>query len=111
MQDDKGRLLDLVAKRYPTTKPSDYMPHLDEYDAWQLDSALALRYSLEEKEDFAEHLHIVKEHIKGLMKVLGAKGIKVKQYERQFSNKPKKENNSDDDLPLVSDIMKSLGGK
>jgi len=84
------------------------MPHLSGYDAWLLDSALATRYDAIEREDNAEQLHTLIQYIKGLMKVMGAKGVKTEKFNRTITTQDEK--TSDDEIPELSDIMKSLGG-
>lgn len=103
-------MLDLVAKRYPTTKPSDFLPHLTDWEAWQLDSSLATRYDAIDRENRAEEMHTLIQYIKGLMKVMGAKGVKIDKFQRKI--RTESDADSDDDaIPQLSDILKLSGGQ
>ncbi len=85
------------------------MPHLTGYDAWQLDSALATRYEAIEKENEAEIVHTLIQYIKGLMKVMGAKSVKIEKFKRSIVTDS--DSVSDDEIPQLSDILKSIGDK
>ena len=85
------------------------MPDLCDYDAWLLDSGLALRYSEIEKENKEEDLHTLIQYIKGLMKVMGAKGVKVEKFVRNIVTESDQE--EDDGIPELSDILKLTGEK
>lgn len=88
-------MLDLIATRYPGTKPSDLYGRidpdlptdhpdnqgkLDEYQAFQFDAALAFRYSNLEKQEQARHTHELREAIKLTGRFHGAKGIKYRKF-------------------------------
>lgn len=81
-------LLDLIANRYPGTRPSDLYglkspdnpDGLDEYQAFQLDAGLAFRYSALEKQDTARYVHEIREAIKLTGRFHGAKGIKYRKF-------------------------------
>ena len=84
------------------------MPDLSTYDAWLLDSGLALRYSTIENEDIAERHHSLLQYMKVFMKVMGAKGIKdIKPYKRRIQ--PGDDDKTDDDIPELSAIFKMTG--
>jgi hypothetical protein len=82
------------------------MPSLSDYDAWQLDSSLAFRYDAIEREDQDEKIHILIQHIKALMKINGAKGVKIDKFKRSIKSQSESE---DDALPQLSDILKMSG--
>ena len=88
-------LLDLIAARYPGTRPSDLygrtdpdLPRdhpsnkgkLDEYQAFQFDAALAYRYSALERQESARYVHELREAIKLTGRFHGAKGIKYRKF-------------------------------
>lgn len=81
-------LLDLIAQRYPGTRPSelyglktpDNPTGLDEYQAFQFDGALAFRYSTLEQERFSRAMHEIRESIKLTGRYHGAKHIKYRKY-------------------------------
>jgi len=85
------------------------MPHLTGYDAWQLDTALAVRYNAIEQENQSEQLHTVLQYIKALMKVMGAKGVKMEKFKRTIITES--DDKDDNEIPELSDILNSLGGK
>lgn len=103
---EQADLLDLVAKRYPGTKPSDYYGDLDDYSAFQLDAALALKGKIRDQEHEMDVVHLLLEGMVGIMK---AQGAKPKQLQ-----KPRKVDFEHDehqqDLPLASDVLAVLGG-
>ncbi len=70
-------MLDLVCRRYPVRRPSDYL-ELDEYTGIQLDFAMAFRYDHLEAKERIEHLEAVQEMIKPLGMALGVKYEKKK---------------------------------
>ena len=94
-------MLDLIAKRYPGTRPSDLygrqddtlppnhpdnIGKLDEYMAFQLDAALALRYDTLEKEDFARSMHEVRESIKLTGRYHGVKRLKYRRFQSNLGD-------------------------
>lgn len=98
-------LLDLIAHRYPGTKPSDLYglkspdnPNgLDEYQAFQLDAGLAFRYSNLERQDQARYVHELRESIKLTGRFHGAKGIKYRKFKGNLGDTHDEDFDSKDD--------------
>lgn len=89
----KGYLLDLVARRYPGTRPSDLYGRkskdnpngLDELQAFEFDAALAFRYNAIEEDDFRREMHDLKEAIKLTGRFHGLKKLKKQKYKSQVT--------------------------
>lgn len=94
-------LLDLIATRYPGTRPSDIYGRidptlptdhpdnaglLDEYQAFQLDAGLAWRYHNLEKQDAAQAVHELKESIKLTGRYHGVKNIKYRKFKGELGD-------------------------
>lgn len=81
-------MLDLIARRYPGTRPSDLYGRksidnpdgLDEMQAFEFDSALAFRYSLKERNDEQATLHEITEAIRLTGRYHGIKSLKYKPF-------------------------------
>lgn len=102
---EQADLLDLVAKRYPGTKPSDYYGELDDYSAFQLDAAIALKGKIRDQEHEMDIVHLLLEGMVGIMRSQGARPKKL--------HKPEKivfEDKEEDDLPHVNELLQALGG-
>lgn len=93
-------MLDLVCKRYPGRRPSDYL-ELDDYTGLQLDYALALKYSLEDGKNEAIKLEAIQEMLKPIGSALGVK------YQKQ---KPKLEERKIPDGLDVDEVLAMIGG-
>ena len=96
-----GVLLDLVCRRYPGRRPSDYL-ELDEWEGFQFDIALALKSELLDRENQANQLDVVRIGIDNICRGLG---MKVKSKKR----KPLIE--SEDMKPSAEQLVAGLGGK
>lgn len=96
-------LLDLICKRYPGRRPSDYYAGLDEYQAFQLDAALALRGKIEDSDD---NQLLIWQLLDGMRMVAQSQGAKVKKIpmpERTIQE-------PSDEEPLLADLLNQLGG-
>lgn len=93
MSSDKAFLLDLICRRYGG-RPSDYVPDLDEYEAFQFDAGIAFRYTTSDNDDDNEKLNAILNAIGAVMRTLGNKKIKHEKYERvvKFTDDSKKGN-------------------
>lgn len=102
-------LLDLIATRYPGTRPSelyglrspDNPNGLDEFQAFQLDAALAFRYATLEKQDQARYVHELRESIKLTGRFHGAKGIKYRKFKGDLGDTHDEDFTDDDDDAVV----------
>jgi hypothetical protein len=83
-------LLDLIARRYPGTRPSDlygrWSPDnpagLDDYQAFEFDAAVAYRYSSLEQEDGQVHLTFIVNELRAIMRTMGNKQAKPERIRR-----------------------------
>lgn len=106
-------LLDLIAKRYPGTKPSDLygrtdptlpaghpdnLRKLDEYQAFQLDAGLAYRYEMLDQERAAKAMHELRESIKLTGRYHGIKSIKYRKYKGDLGDTHDDEDDDEDGL-------------
>jgi hypothetical protein len=98
-------LVDLICKRYPGTKPSEYLEIEDKWTAFQLDSALALKGFREDAKLQTYYVDTINYYILQVCKCLGAKGIPKKPPEYQID----KEVDTKDLRPLEQ-VLKELGG-
>lgn len=116
MTKPEAHLLDLLARRYPNRRPSDYLDIKDNWTAFQVDSALAQRGELEDNEKVNRAVDTIVEALANvgnqLARTLGAKSdiIKVKPRPREL------EPNYDfmqkkDELPTLDQAIQALGGK
>ena len=96
-------MLDLLCRRYPNRRPSDFLDIDDEMVALQLDYAIALKYSHQEKEyDFNKT-----ESTNSILKAIGehGHGITFKPKDQSLEDKMVK-----DGLP-IDVALKMFGGK
>jgi len=89
---DQAYLLDQIAKRYGG-KPSDYL-ELDEYESFQFDAGMAVRYNALDADDRNEIVTAILNTINGLAKVWGAKNVKPTKYD-PVVERPKEKNKGD----------------
>src|SRR4051794_37777083 len=90
VRNDKAYLLDLIARRYPGTRPSDLYGRkspdnpdgLDDYQAFQFDAAVAYRYSSLEKEDEQANLTFISNELRAIMRTMGNKQAKPEKLRR-----------------------------
>ena len=83
-------MLDLLSRRYPGTRPSDLYGRkspdnpdgLDDYQAFQLDAALAYRYNALEEEDEQEKLNFIMNGIRAIMRTMGNKQAKPEKFHK-----------------------------
>lgn len=84
---------------------------LDSWQAMELDTALAIKYSTLEKEERNMHLEVILSSMDNLMRVQGAK---IKQRKPlQSLIRPYKDPRTakaEDDLPNVRDVVQALTG-
>lgn len=92
-------MLDLVCKRYPGRRPSDYLEIDDPYTALQLDYAIASKHNQADNKFEGEKLEAIHEMLKPIGSVLGVK------YEAKPESKLLPE-----DLP-IDVALAILGGK
>src|SRR3954470_20694163 len=79
VRDDKAYLLDLIARRYPGTRPSDLYGRkspdnpngLDDYQAFQFDGAVAHRYYNLEQEEQQANLTFLSNELRAIMRTMG----------------------------------------
>lgn len=98
--------MDLICQRYPGTKPSDYLGIEDEFTAFQLDAALAIKGMQREQKIRNYHISLIDWHILQVCRSLGAKGI-PKQPPKLELDTPIKPS---DELPSLKDVLARLGG-
>lgn len=100
-------LLDLICKRYQGKRPSDYL-ELSEWDAYQLDVALAMKGKQRETEMienvFNSMVEVINDGVDTICRALGAKVSRKKKVEPKFIEI------STEPLPL-SVVLQQLGGK
>jgi len=94
-------LIDLVCKRYPNQKPSDYLDIKDSYTAFQLDTALALAGETSDREFVVNLVESINDHLVNVMRSMGAK-IKVKS--RGGSKTPISKDKH------VNEVLMAIGG-
>jgi hypothetical protein len=104
-ESNTGFLLDLVCKRYPGRRPSDYLD-LDEWTAFQFDSSLALKYFLEERKTKIGDLEIIMD---GISNVCRGLGMKVKKMPKKRESIPIKPVDSDK-IPKLKNLLAIFGG-
>lgn len=98
---DIAFLLDLVCKRYPQRRPSDYLK-LDEWTGFQFDAAIALKYYLKEEERKNDSVSVI---LDGIGNVCRGLGMKVKKR----SKKPLIQKS--DEIKPIGQVLHELGGK
>lgn len=96
--------MDLIARRYPNRRPSDYLGIEDEFTAYQIDSVLALKYEREDREFTIKIVEAIRSDLENVMRALGAK-VKKKQTPSKQLPKPSGE------LPRLKDVIAALGGR
>lgn len=103
---DQADLLDLVAKRYPGNRPSDFYGKLDDYSALQLDIAIALKGKIRDQEHESDLLYVILEGMRGIMRAQGAKPKAIdKPAKYVFGEQEEPE------IPHVSDLLAALSGQ
>jgi hypothetical protein len=88
VRNDKAYLLDLIARRYPGTRPSDLYGRkspdnpggLDDYQAFQFDTAVAYRYSSLEEEDKQAIQSFYSNELRAIMRTMGNRQAKPERY-------------------------------
>lgn len=80
------------------------MSDLDEYQAFQLDLAMAWKGKLRDKEELNTVLHTLLEGMRGIMKSQGA------QVQKIPAPAPLVKGEHDDELPSLRAILKYAGG-
>lgn len=94
-----------MARRYPNKRPSDYIDGLDDWQAFELDLALAVKNDILEKENMANLTEAILIGIDNILLSLGQKVAKRKPQPSLIKRKPKKE-----EVPLLDDVLKALSG-
>jgi hypothetical protein len=92
VREDKAFLLDLIASRYPGTRPSDLYGRksddnpdgLDDYQAFEFDAAVAYRYSSLEKEDEQAILAFISNELRAIMRTMGNKQAKPERFTKKL---------------------------
>ncbi len=85
-------MLDLIARRYPGTRPSDLYGRcspdnpggLDDYQAFEFDAAVAYRYSTLEKEDEQANLTFISNELRAIMRTMGNKQAKPERFTKKL---------------------------
>ena len=96
-------MVDLICQRYPGRRPSDVLG-LDEWTGFQLNSALAMRGWLEDREREVTYLDEIREMLALLCKVWGAKVSFKKQRGKSRLWEAR------DDIPDASQVLAGWGG-
>ena len=104
---EEALLVDLVCKRYPGQKPSEYLGISDEAEAFSLDMALATRSELLDKDFLLLNINALHETINNVSRSMGAK-IKQQPYKPILLGKTKEKKTSE--LPNLVDVLAALGG-
>lgn len=99
MREDKAYLLDLIAKRYPGTRPSDLygrkspdnLDGLDDYQAFEFDAATAYRYDALEQEAQQEQLSFIMNGIRAIMRTMGNTQAKPETYMKKLGRTSEKD--------------------
>jgi hypothetical protein len=76
-------MVDLICKRYPGKKPSDYLKIKDEYTAIQVDYAVALKQQMKDFEIEIDMQDNVLQALYDICKCLGAKPKFKRRKDRQ----------------------------
>lgn len=95
-------MVDLICKRYPGFKPSDYLDIKDEWTAFQIDSTLAFAGEYEDREFQMNLVESINDHLVNVMRALGAK---VKSKKR-----PKESKSEDIGGKPLNEVLTMLGG-
>lgn len=111
-----SKLLDLVARRYGKL-PSEILG-LDPWAGFQLDTALAFKYDLEDKDFILNQIDQIISGFNMIAKVLGAKGVKPLPKRKPLEQKIKEEIEknrdiikSNDGVPTINQLLGVYGGK
>lgn len=94
-----------MCKRYPGRRPSDYLGIEDEYTAFHLDMALALKGENKDNKAKMDMLEILRNDLVTVAKSLGGK-IKLK---KKPESNPKMMDG--EKVPTVREALAMLGGK
>jgi len=79
-------ILDTLTKRYPNRRPSSYLGIVDEWTAFQLDSALAQAGENRDREFIISLVESINDHLINVMRSTGAK-VKTKPNRNQPKEK------------------------
>jgi hypothetical protein len=93
-------LVDIICKRYPNKKPSDYLDIEDKWTAFQIDSALAFAGEYEDREFQMTLVESINDHLVNVMRALGAK----------VKRKPKRTEESSLEGRPLNEVLTLLGG-
>lgn len=101
---DSSVLLDLICTRYPGRRPSDYYGDLSDYEAFQLDGAMALKGKAADNDYNQMMLWSILEAVRGVIATLGGKPKKLPKP------KPTIQTKVEDREPTVEEVLAALGG-
>ena len=104
-----GYLLDLLARRYPNKRPSDFIDGLDGWQALQYDTAIAIKYSTLEKEEAFTHTEALLSALDNVMRVQGAK-IPKRKPSKSVIVPYNKNTNKETDVPSITDLINDYSG-
>lgn len=97
MASQVAETIDLICKRYPGRKPSDYLDIEDEYTAFQVDAALAIAGEYRDREQTMDYIDVINEHTLAIFKQLGGK-VKNKQKRSRIHEQK-------EEVPLMKDLI------
>lgn len=105
----------MISRRYPNRRPSEFIENLDEYQAFELDAALAFKYYLYEKDELLDLHHALIESIQAVVQTQVKKRLPpLKKREpllRSNEEITRAVKGSDKETPKVTDLLKALGGE
>ena len=100
----QAEFLDILCRRYPGTRPSEFRDDLDEYQAFQFDLAMAFKGYLRDKEAKSDEVYTLLQGMVGIMKSNGGKPGKIPKP------KPLVKPPVDTQLPSIHEVLNALGG-
>lgn len=103
-------MLDLIARRYPNKRPSDFIEGIDEIQAMEFDVALAIKYKTLEDEAQNEKIIAL---INTIENTIRAQGGKIEQKNLPPSViKPYTADDEEtiEELPFIEDVIQGLSG-
>jgi hypothetical protein len=106
---NKGFILDLICRRYPGSRPSDYFDNLDSVQKFQLDAGLALKYHLIETDERLDMVEAIQASVKNVVQALSSKKLKKDRKRKRLTVDPEKEVDNSR-LPTLSELTKQYSG-
>lgn len=84
---------------------------MDEWTGFQLDYALAYRFSLEDQDFVRLQTYQIMTGFAGLAKAMGAKGAKVEKFKPQIPDEIEFKKRDPNYIPTVEEAILAFGGK